>query len=263
MDHAGAALGTVLASGLLWLLGTGAAGAASPAQLRTVFLCAAVPGVLAMVALALTPEPPRAMPAPGPAPRDQPLPPLLRRALLPLTLFAIANATDAFVLVKAARLGAPTALVPLLWLALQLIKAATATAGGRLADAHGKRNALLAGWCVYAVLWGSIGLVESLPTLFVLTGLYGTSHGLVEGAERALVADLAGGRAPGAAFGVYGMATGLASLVASAAFGLAWDRLGSAVAFAGSGAFALAAAATLVLLVPAAASGPLPAQPPR
>ena len=170
---------------------------------------------------------------------------------MPIALFACANATDAFVLVKLARLGAPAVLAPLLWLALHVVKAATATAGGRLADRWGRRNALAAGWAVYAVTWSAVGLVEQVPLLFVLAAAYGTSHGLVEGAERALIADL-GGSGKGKAFGAYGMLSGLAALVASAGFGLAWDRFGAPAAFAGSGALALVAAAALLVLVPVA-----------
>jgi MFS family permease len=249
MDHAGAAAGTLLGAGVLFAVG-GAAGAATTAQLRTVFLWAAVPGLLAVVALALTREPPRAGPPPGQAHGAPPLPPALRRALLPIVLFAFANATDAFILVKLARLGAAPVLAPLLWLALHLVKAATATAGGRLADRHGRRNALALGWTVYAVLWSAVGLAGSVPLLFVLSAAYGVSHGLVEGAERALVADL-GGHGKGKAFGSYNMLVGLAALAASTTFGLVWDRLGSAAAFAGSGAFALLAAGALLVLVPA------------
>jgi MFS family permease len=250
MDHGGAAAGTVLAILLLWLLGADGARAATAAQLRTVFLWAAVPGLLAMVALALTREPPVPAPA-GPASSGAaPLPPELRRALLPIILFAFANATDAFILVKLARLGAPAIAAPLLWLALHAVKATTATSGGRLADRYGRRNALAAGWAVYAVTWGAVGLVESVPLLFVLSALYGTSHGLVEGAEKALVAELAGGAGKGKAFGAYNMAIGLAALLASTAFGLAWDRLGGAFAFAASGGVALLAAGVLLATVP-------------
>jgi hypothetical protein len=102
-----------------------------------------------------------------------------------------------------------------------------------------------------------VGLVESVPVLFVLTAAYGTSHGLVEGAERALVADL-GGRGRGKAFGAYNMLAGLAALAGSTAFGAAWDRLGGAIAFAASGAVALVAAALLVVTVPAAAPATAP-----
>jgi len=249
MDHAGAALGTLFAVAVLWLLGASGSRAATAAQLRTVFLWAALPGFLAVVALALTREPVRPV-APAAAPLRT-LPPALRRLLLPIVLFAFANATDAFILVKLARLGAPALLAPLLWLALHLIKASTATAGGRLADRYGRRNALALGWSVYAVTWGSVGLVDSVPLLFVLSAVYGTSHGLVEGAERALVAELAHGEGRGTAFGAYNMAIGLAALAASTAFGFAWDRLGGAFAFAASGAVALVAAATLLARVPA------------
>ena len=103
------------------------------------------------------------------------------------------------------------------------------------------------------MLWAAVGLVESVPLLFVLSAAYGTSHGLVEGAERALVADL-GGRGKGKAFGVYNALAGLGALGASTAFGAAWDRFGDALAFAASGALALVAAGALLVLVPADAT---------
>jgi MFS family permease len=257
MDHAGAVAGTLLGAGVLWLLGARAGGSPEDAdRMRTVFLWAALPGGLALAALALTPEPPAPTPAPavgeGPAPG---MPRLLRRALVALTLFALANATDAFLLVKAARMGAAAWIMPLLWLTLHLVKASTATAGGRLADAYGRRNALALGWCAYGVLWGAVGFAGSLPALFALTALYGTTHGLVEGAERALVAELAAAGRQGAAFGAYNMALGLAALAASTTFGAVWDRWGGAVAFAGSGALALLAAGALLALVPERRAG--------
>lgn len=258
MDHGGAALGTIYAVALLWLLGANGAQAATADQLRTVFLWAAIPGLFAMIALALTREPLRPLPVAAAVAPPAPLPPELRRALLPIVLFAFANATDAFILVKLARLGAPAVAAPLLWLALHLVKAATATTGGRLADRHGKRNALALGWAVYAVTWGAVGLVESVPLLLALSAVYGTSHGLVEGAEKALIAELAHGEGRGKAFGAYNMAIGLAALAASTAFGFVWDQLGSAAAFAASGAVALLAAGVLLVAVPAR---PAPAAP--
>jgi MFS family permease len=249
MDHTGAALGTVLGIGVLWAAGASPSDTASPGQLRTVFLWAALPGVLAMIALAVTREPPRQVPAQATSAQSGPTPAALRRALLPIALFAFANATDAFIIVKATRLGAPTLLAPLLWLTLHIIKGMTATAGGRLADRYGRREALALGWAVYALTWGAVGLTHSIALLFFLTALYGTSHGLVEGAERALVAELAGDSGKGRAFGLYNMLVGFAALAASATFGLVWDRFGSAMAFAGSGAIALAAAGLLLVRV--------------
>jgi len=100
------------------------------------------------------------------------------------------------------------------------------------------------------VTWSAVGLAETVPALFVLSAVYGTSHGLVEGAERALVAELAAREGRGRAFGAYNLAVGLAALAASTTFGAVWDRFGSAAAFGGSGAFALLAAAALLARVP-------------
>ena len=252
MDHSGAVIGTLLASGLLWLLGaTGGATPENAEKMRTVFLFAAVPGLVAMTVLARTKEPSkRALDLTANA-TNEGLSPTLKRALLALTLFGFANATDAFLIVKAAKLGASPALAPMLWLTLHVVKASTATRGGKLADKYGKRNALIFGWCVYALLWAAIGFVNSLGFLFLLTAIYGTSHGLVEGAERGLIADLASGRKRGAAFGAYNLLIGLAALISSTAFGAVWDHFGSAMAFCGSAAFALVAAAVLLFLLPA------------
>jgi len=257
MDHAGAAVGTLLSIALLWLLGATTAENASAQQMRTVFLWAAVPGVLAMVALLLTKEPTRQLPPPSEVKVSSALPAPLKRALLPITLFAFANATDVFILVKAMALGASPMMAPLLWLVIHLMKASTATAGGRLADRYGKRNILALGWVVYALTWSMIGLAQTLPLLWVFAAIYGMSNGLVEGAEKALIAELADGKAKGKAFGAYNMLIGFAALLASASFGMVWDKLGGQVAFVGFGILALVAAVVLLARVKAEGKPPI------
>ncbi|MFO0551987.1 MAG: MFS transporter [Polyangiaceae bacterium] len=256
MDHTGAAIGTLLGALALYALGATHGGDSDVRAMRTVFELALIPGLLAMIALALVPEPTRPAPI---APADgavapAALPPALKRALVPITLFAFANATDAFILVRAARLGAPPVVAPLLWLVLHVVKATTATVGGRLADRYGKRNALALGWLVYSVTWSAVGLAPSVAFLFALVAVYGVSHGLVEGAEKGLIADLASEARRGSAFGAYNMLSGFASLAASLALGAAWDHFGAAAAFGGAGAAAALAAVLLVALVPARAS---------
>ncbi|HCF57482.1 MAG TPA: hypothetical protein DFS52_05755, partial [Myxococcales bacterium] len=56
MDHAGAAIGALFSATALFLLGAGlSAESADLGKIRTVFLLAAIPGLFALVALALTP----------------------------------------------------------------------------------------------------------------------------------------------------------------------------------------------------------------
>jgi MFS family permease len=257
MDHMGAALGTMLSVGILWALGA-EMGKAPIGALRTVFLWAAVPGFFAMVALALTREPTKTVQAGAEAPAPVvggPLPRPLKSGLVAIVLFAFANATDAFLLVKARDLGAAIILAPILWFTLHVVKASVGTFGGRLADRFGRRNALALGWFVYALTWGAIGFAGTLVALFALTATYGISHGLVEGAERALVVELAGPAPKGKVFGAYNMSVGASALIASTAFGAVWDRWGSVWAFGGSAVVALAAVAALLILVPAQIGG--------
>lgn len=258
MDHGGAALGTVFSLVVLSLLG---ARSTSPSlsMLRVVFLWAAVPGLLAMVALWLTPEPLEAVATqsmPGSATRgaalaSQPLPKRnFTRTLIPVLLFGFANATDAFLIVKGVELGMEATSAPLLWLCLHVVKAGTGTYGGKLADRYGRRLSLLLGWSVYALTWSAVGLAATVLQLFAMTALYGLSHGLVEGAEKALVAENVPGGKAGKGFGLYNMSTGLVALLSGSAFGFVWQKSGSATAFVLWGALALVAALALLVLGP-------------
>jgi len=87
--------------------------------------------------------------------------------------------------------------------------------------------------------------------LFLAYALY---HGLAEGAERAIIADLAekGGR--GRAFGLYHGFVGVAALPAGLATGLVWDRWGARWALGMNAACAALASLALFWL---AFAGPL------
>ena len=79
--------------------------------------------------------------------------------------------------------------------------------------------------------------------------MYGLYYSLVEGAEKALVADLAGSGHRGRAFGWYHATVGSMSLPASALFGLLYMRFGAAAAFGTAAALALAASLLLFVWV--------------
>ena len=95
MDHAGAAIGPLLASGMLLLW---------PGELRRVFLVAAVPGALAVLALLAVREegPERSVETDTPrsSPRSGAMP---VRLLGAIGLFTLGNSTDALLLLQARR----------------------------------------------------------------------------------------------------------------------------------------------------------------
>lgn len=254
-DHSGAVAGPLLASALLLML---------DGDLRTVFGLALVPGLLTVMVVAwkVRETAPAgfsagsARPASAPAvPRLREMGPVLPRYLGVLVLFTLGNASDAFLLLRAAQAGVPVALIPLLWGALHVSKAAFSVWGGRWSDRVGARRAIVAGWLVYAAVYAGFAVVDAAWQVWALFIVYGLFFGLTEGPEKALVARLAPAGLRGSAFGAYHAAIGLAALPASIVFGVVWQAFGPEVAFAMGAVIALAAA----LLLPLALPGDAPA----
>jgi MFS family permease len=163
-------------------------------------------------------------------------------------VFTLGNSTDAFLLLRAAQLGVPVALAPILWAVLHVVKSASGIPGGSLSDRIGRRPTLIAGWFVYAADYFLFGAASQAWHAWALFAVYGIFFGLTEGAERALVADLVPAARRGIAYGWYYLAIGLGALPASLIFGRIWDVAGAPVAFRFGALLALAAAVGLTLI---------------
>jgi MFS family permease len=173
--------------------------------------------------------------------------------LLPVALFTLGNASDLFIVLRAREALAtesPLVALPLLWLALHVVKVAASLLGGRWSDRFGARTLILAGWIVYATVYAGLAFVSDVWSIVALSIVYGTYHGLTEGAEKALVAELSLPEERGAAFGWFHLTVGVCALPASVGFGWLWQRFGSASAFLASAGLALLACALLVALRP-------------
>jgi MFS family permease len=254
-DHAGAVVGPLIALACLQWLGM---------PVRHVFWVAAIPGALAvLVAIGCVREQreqsaaaPVVMPAAAaPVPEAAQtisiaaLPRSFWLTMLPMLVFTLGNSTDAFLLLRASQLGVPTALIPLLWVLLHLVKSASSTPAGALSDRVGRRPLIVAGWLLYAAVYAGFSLATDPWHAWALFGVYGVVFGLSEGTEKALVADLVPARRRGTAFGWYQATIGVAALPASIVFGTVWDRYGSPVAFAMGAALAVGAALIMSLVV--------------
>lgn len=240
MDHAGAVIGALVAALLVGWIGLGP---------RSVFAWAALPGVLAVATLLVFLRESHGAHGSGeqsPPPPDRPaLSRELKRFFVPLGLFTLANSSDAFLLLQAQRCGIGIAWIPVLWVVLHLAKAGSNLAGGRLSDLKGRRSVIVTGWATYAAVYALFALASEPWHAWLLFGLYGLYHGLTEGVEKALVADLVtpGGR--GTAFGTYHLLTGLIALPASLITGWIWDAAGAGFALGTGAGLALLAAVWL------------------
>lgn len=261
MDHVGAILGPVLGIGILSsLLGYGVwrgyAEVAAPEEmraLRILFGIALIPGVLAMLTIVAGVKEPAGQIAPPKAsgrPSDgrKPLSGRLVAFLAAVGLFALGNSSDLFLVFyakQAFHMG--LARVVGLWILLHAAKVVFSFPGGALSDRLGRKVTIVAGWLIYVAVYLSIPRVSSELHFWVLMTLYGAYYGLTEGAEKALLTDMAPPEQRGRAFGLYHGVVGLAALPASLLFGVFWVVLGPTVTF-GIGA-SLAGAATILLLL--------------
>jgi sugar phosphate permease len=177
--------------------------------------------------------------------------PAFPRYLFVLLLFTLGNASDAFLLLRAQDLGVSAAAIPLLWGAFHVSKMIWNVPGGMLADRFRPLPMILAGWLVYALVYGGFAVAGTTWQVWALFSVYGLFYGLTESPEKALVAQLAPSQLRGRAFGVFHFAVGLGAFPASLLFGALWTWKGAPAAFTVGAAFALVAA----LLLPLALRG--------
>lgn len=223
-------------------------------------------GIAAIVALASVavtlrirenPAEPRVALASGTPPQRARFSPTFHRTLATLALFALANSTDAFILLRFAELGLTPGSVILAYALYNLVYALASSPAGRLSDRFGRTPVILVGWlfyaAVYALLAGALRVSNLIPLSaipWITAPLYGVYAALTDGVGKALATDVAPLARRGAAIGLFALASGVATLVGSVAFGAVWHRFGAPTAFSLAALLALIATVLGALTLP-------------
>jgi len=251
MDNAGAVFGPLIAAFLLSM----------NIPLRDIFLWAAIPGIITVSLALCLKEPPREQQVVKPFSWSlEGLPPQFKRYILVAGIFALANSSDMFLLLRARELGVPQEQIPLLWAAISLITTLFGTPLSALSDRFSRKNFILIAWCAFAFFYIAMSLSGvTIWMLCALFGLYGLFKAATEGVEKALVADLAPMGMAGTAFGWFNLISGLMLLPASLIFGWLYESFSPQYAFLFSGSCAVLAFLLLAFWV----FGPQEIQNPR
>jgi predicted MFS family arabinose efflux permease len=114
-----------------------------------------------------------------------------------------------------------------------------------MVDRVGPRPMILAGWLFYAGIYLAFGLATATWHIWALFFAYAIYYAVTEPAEKTLVANLVGSDRRGSAYGWFHGVMGIATLPASALFGMLYDAYGATAAFGAGAGFALAAAILL------------------
>jgi len=251
MDHGGAVIGPIIGY-LLVVLFVANSRSPTTGEFSKIFIVASIPAFLAVIVAAVFMRE-----SPVKAPRGTEVVKLslrgfdsnFKRFLVVLALFTLSNSSDSFLILRAIDSGVSVAMVPLLWAAHHAMKVLSSLLGGDLSDRLGRKRLIVSGWILYAAVYAGFAFATNKASLWVLFLIYGIYFGLVEGAEKALVADLVRPEQRGTAYGLYNLAFGITVFPASLLMGMIWDWKGPATAFLFSAFIGATAAALLLILV--------------
>lgn len=241
MDSAGAIAGPLLALLLIKHIG-----------LRGVFLLAAIPGAISILAVVLfsretgntrpviTKEKSRTRVR---------LPAMFYYLMFAVTLFSLGNSSDMFLVLRAQDIGIGAAFAPLLGLVFNVTYTAFSWPAGKLSDTMSKKALVAAGYGVFAVVYFFFAVAPSKSAIWASFAFYGLYYALTNPVLRAMVSHAAPAEARGRAFGIFYFVTSITALLASLLTGELWKHYGPTVPFYVSSAFA-AIAAILVAVAP-------------
>lgn len=246
-DTLGAFLGLGIAFVIIWRSQANAQLLAE-STFQTVVLVSIIPGILAVLVLALG-----AVEIAGNGKGTErtrlsfrEMDSRFKYFLLTVVLFTLGNSTDAFILLRGQERGLN--MLQVMGMALTFNAVYTIFAGpfGALSDRIGRRKLILGGWIAYGLVYLGLAFAQTGWQVWTLFAFYGLYYAATEGAARALVADLVPQAARGTAFGLFNSAVGIAALPASLIAGLLWQGAGKWTGFGASAPFIFGAAMALL-----------------
>lgn len=220
MDTAGAVVGPVVA--LIFL-------AYYPGQFQTLFLLAFIPSVIAAASTFFVAD---ARFEPHPEKRYSPFsvfaywkeaPREYRRMVIGLTLFAVVNSSDVFLILKARASGFSDAAAIGGYVLYNTVFALGAYPLGVLSDKLGKKSVLTGGLAVFAVVYLGFAFLTDAWQAWPLFAVYGVYAAATEGVGKAWIAELVPNEKRGTAIGLQTMLASFGTLVASSAAGFLWQ----------------------------------------
>jgi MFS family permease len=224
--------------------------------LRSIFLVALVPSVLAFLTIVLFVRESRKNNHEGHAPflvSMKGLPRDFRFFLIAVGVFGLGNFADSMLILRATELLSPVngaviagSLAILLYTIHNVFYAVLSFPIGVLADKFGKREILIFGYLLTGL--SALGFIFTIGNLFYLGLLFvvaGIAIAITDALERTVAADLLPENLRGTGYGTLATVNGIGDFASSSVVGLLWTAISPAVGF-GYGAALCMLGATLL-----------------
>ena len=237
LDTIGAFAGPLLATVLLWAWSN---------DFRSIFWVAVIPGAISVLLLLLGVQ------EPAPTEQTARVNPITWKNLKRLNrqywwvvvigaIFTLARFSEAFLVLRAQQGGLPTALCPLVMVAMNLVYSLSAYPFGKLSDRMNHRKMLASGFLL--LFFADVALAYSGHWPMVLLGvaLWGLHMGISQGLLASMVAQCVPADLRGTGYGFFNLVSGISMLAASTIAGLLWQGCGPPFTFGAGATFCLIA----------------------
>jgi MFS family permease len=243
MDTLGAVVGPAVAFGLL---------AYFNGQYRLVFWLSMIPGALAVLTIIFFIRETKACPL---DPAEKPklawsgFDGTYKYFIMVATLFSLGNSSDVFLILRAQDVGIPVTVIPLVYLAFNVVYGLGALPAGILSDRIGPKPIIFLSFILFGFIYLGFAKAGHPAHIWLLFICYGIFMAMTEGVQKAFLATLVPPEFKATGFGLYHTLMGLAVLPASLIGGFLWDRLGPQATFLYGTAMAWVAALLFIFLL--------------
>lgn len=248
-DTGGAMLGLLIALGLVWMTQSSNL-VLGQDTFQLVVLVSLVPAFLAVLSLIVGARDVKSK-------AEQVAPKFAFKALgkqfmifmLIVGIFDLGNSSDSFLVLRAQERGISVTGILGLLAVFNLVYTLVSTPAGSLSDKVGRRELIIGGWIVYALVYLGFGLASSSWQIWLLYIVYGLYYGMAYGTSKAMVADLVPEELRGTAYGTYNAILGIIDFPASLIAGILWQGMGTWAGFGPSAPFLFGAGLALIAVV--------------
>jgi len=229
MDTLGAVLGPALAILYLYFF---------PGHYRQLFIIAFFPGIIAIIVSRLLHKKDK---APVIIKKTASFfssisywrtsPPMYRKLVVGLLVFALFNSSDVFLLLKGKQAGLGDETVIWVYIAYNLVYALSSFPLGIIADKIGLKTIFLLGLILFALVYFGMSSNIHLSVYLILYSLYGIYAAATDGISKAWISNIADKKDIATAIGTYSGFQSICTLLASWLTGFVWYSFGQSSAF--------------------------------